>query len=95
MEQKKFTGTQKKNADHSFAVTAVHQFNDGTVKFNLVVDGFVTIYGCGIAEGQQGPFVTFPSRKGKDDRYWKHAFCAVPAEDVAKIVQQIDNELTK
>jgi len=35
---------------------------------------FLVIKGCKIMTGKNGEFVTGPSTKGKDDRYWNHTY---------------------
>jgi len=33
---------------------------------------FITIRGCRIVQGKDGPFISYPSRKGNDGKYWNH-----------------------
>lgn len=35
---------------------------------------FVEIKGCRIVQGKDGEFVAPPSTKGKNDKYWNHAY---------------------
>ncbi len=35
---------------------------------------FLEIKGCKIAEGRNGPFVSYPSRKQEDGKYWNHVW---------------------
>lgn len=93
MEQKKF-GTKKEVVKHSFTVDRVHVFEDGSVTFNMIVDNFVRIYGLRIYDGRDGkPFISFPSRKGKDDKYWNHAYCPLSPEDVDNIAAQVEERM--
>lgn len=79
---------------HKFGVERVHEFEDGSVSFNLVVDGIVTIYRCRICEGKEGkPFVAFPSRKDKDGRYWNHAYIKLDAAQTEDIVRLVEEQL--
>lgn len=49
-----------------------------------------TIYGCKLIEGSQGIFVSFPSRKGTDGKYYAHArFKNVPDPIVEAIADAI------
>ena len=49
-----------------------------------------TIYGCKLIEGSQGIFVSFPSRKGTDGKYYAHArFKNVPDNIVEAIADAI------
>jgi beta-galactosidase GanA len=39
------------------------------------------------------PFISFPSRKGKDDKYWNHVYCPLAAEDVEEIAKQVEERM--
>ena len=82
-------GTKKETQKNEIKVTRAHQFEDGLVTFDMTVNG-VTIYGNRIVEGSKGTFVSFPSRKGKDDKYYAHAFVQLSADDVKDIISQIE-----
>lgn len=57
---------------------------------DLEING-VTIYGCRFVEGSKGNFVSFPSHKGKDGKYYNYAYIKL---DEA-MIQLIDEELDK
>lgn len=44
---------------------------------------FLVIKGCKIVEGRNGPFVSWPSRKQDDGKYWNHVYAS---EGFAKAV---------
>ena len=49
-----------------------------------------TIFGCKLIEGSAGIFVSFPSRKGTDGKYYAHArFMYVPDSSVEAIADAI------
>lgn len=60
------------------------------VFMDLEING-VTIYGCRFVEGSKGNFVSFPSHKGKDGKYYNYAYIKL---DEA-MIQLIDEELDK
>jgi DNA-binding cell septation regulator SpoVG len=94
MEQQKKFGTKKELVKHSFTVERVHVFEDGSVTFNMVIDGYVRVYGLRIYDGRDGkPFISFPSRKGKDDKYWNHVYCPLSPEDVENIARQVEEQM--
>lgn len=94
MEQQKKFGTKKELVKHSFTVERVHVFEDGSVTFNMVIDGYVRVYGLRIYDGRDGkPFISFPSRKGKDDKYWNHVYCPLSPEDVENIARQVKEQM--
>ncbi len=35
---------------------------------------FLTIKGCKIIEGQNGPFISYPARKQGNGKYWNHVY---------------------
>ena len=72
-------------------VTRVNQVND-TVFFDMVVNG-VTIYGCKVVEGSKGDFISFPSHKGKDGKYYNHAWVKLSDDDSQKIIAQVEEKL--
>ena len=37
-------------------------------------DEFLSIKGCRIVDSQKGPFVSYPSRKQDDGKYWNHVW---------------------
>lgn len=54
-------------------VQNVKQWEDGGLTFTAIVNG-VTIYGLRVIETKDDWFVSFPSRKGSDGKYYKHVY---------------------
>ncbi len=76
-------------------VTRAHQF-DNSISFDVTLYGTVTIYGCTYrtykpkdSEEEKG-IIDFPSKKGKDDKWYKHAYFFVTDEMLASIESQIE-----
>lgn len=67
---------------------------NNTVSFDLTING-VTIYGCFVVEGEKGDFISFPSTKAKDGRYYNHAWCKLSDDDTKRIISMVENELNK
>lgn len=64
-----------------------------SITFDMVVAG-ITIYGCSYSAGKQADgtefaFVSFPQKKGKDDKYYNHVFFSVKEDTLAEIEKQI------
>ena len=96
MEQKqgRFGKKGEQNANHRFSVERVHKFDDGSITFNMMVDGFVQIYGCRIYDGKDGkPFISFPSRKGNDGKYWNHVYMKLSEDQTEEIAKQVEEKL--
>ena len=95
MEQR--FGTPKKSNRgpyHKFDVEHVHQFEDGTITFNMMVDDFVTVYGCRIYDGKDGkPFISFPARKGNDGKFWNIVYMKLSEDQTEEIAKQIEEKL--
>ncbi len=71
-------------------VTRAKQFKDGGVVFDMQVNG-VSIYGCRVIESKNGDFVSFPSYKASDGKYYSHAWVKLSDEDTKSIVKQVED----
>lgn len=69
-------------------VKRAQEFND-KIFFDMIVND-VTIYGCTLLEGKNGMFVSFPSKKGKNNKYYNFAYVDLSEADVSNIVAQIE-----
>lgn len=79
---------------HKLTVDRVHQFDDGSITFNMTVDGFVQVYGCRIYDGKDGkPFIRFPARKGSDAKFWNHVYMKLSEEQTEEIAKQVEEKL--
>lgn len=77
--------------DWQIAGARVWQREDGEVDitFTLIANG-VSIYGCRLVESNDGRlFVGFPARKGKDGKYYNHAFVRLDRETTDGIVNAV------
>lgn len=94
---KKAKAEAEKTAELQIEVTRTKDFSDdkGTcIAFDMTVNG-VTIYGNYYREGtdKKGSdyaMVAFPSRKGSDGKYYKHAFVKLSDADIDNISKQIE-----
>lgn len=90
--------TENKKAEipaDQIKVTRAHQF-DNSISFDVQLYGTITIYGCTYrtykpegADEEKG-IVGFPSRKGKDDKWYNHTYFFVTDEMLAAIEKQIE-----
>lgn len=72
-------------------VTRANQVND-TVFFDLELNG-VSIYGLKVVEGSKGDFISWPSHKGKDGKYYNYAWCKLSDEQQKEIIHQVEKML--
>lgn len=75
----------------SFNVSRVNQYKD-TVFFDLTING-IKIYGCTVVEGKKGDFISFPSKKGKDDKWYSIVYARLSSSDQEKILAEIEKQL--
>ena len=77
------------------AVRFVHQFDDGNVSFSLLVNG-VWISNMAIInsdKAKDGWFISFPSRKSADGKYYNYAYFFIDDATKAKIGEMVKQEL--
>lgn len=65
-------------------VQNVKQWDDGGITFTAIVNG-VTIYGLRVIETKDDWFVSFPSRKGNDGKYYKHVYFPI-TDDLKELI---------
>lgn len=68
-----------------YDIQNVREWKDGGITFTAIVNG-VYIYGMRIVETSNDWFVAFPSRKGSDGKYYKHAYFPID-EDVKALIK--------
>lgn len=88
VKTKKNNTINDKEEKKLIVVKRAKEFDNGIV-FDMIVND-VTIYNCRLVEGSKGTFVSFPSRKGKDNKYYAYAYAKLSKEDVDDIVDQIE-----
>ena len=64
----------------------------GTTFLDLEVNG-VKIYGCRYIEGKNGDFISFPSYKAKDGKYYNYAYVELDEAMINLIDKQLDKLL--
>lgn len=94
-------GIAKKKAEepkHSYDVEVkrVKELESGDIAFDMLVNG-ITIYGCiykeGEKDGNEYAFVSFPSRKGSDGKYYSHVYFRIEDDLLKDIQSQIESLL--
>ena len=71
--------------------------NECSIVFDMKVNG-VTIYGCWYRtgsdkKGEDYEMVSFPSQKGKDGKYYNHAYVQLQQSDIDFISSEIEKML--
>ena len=75
----------------SYDVTRANMVGE-TVFFDLVING-ITVYGCKVCERKNGDFISLPSRKGKDDKYYSIVYFRLSDEDQKIILDTVEKVL--
>jgi DNA-binding cell septation regulator SpoVG len=59
---------------------SIKWFDGQYPSFNIMLasaagkEPFLEIKGCKIVDGQKGPFISYPSRKMDNGKYWNHVY---------------------
>lgn len=90
----KKTNESNKAFEYDVKVVRAKEFDDGSVSFDLVVNG-INIYGLWYREytnkkGEEGSLISFPSKKGKDDKYYNHCWFPIDEDLKASIIKQLE-----
>lgn len=86
--------SNQKSILKDYSVDHVKMDSKDRVRFALTVNG-VTVYGCNVVEGENGDFISFPSYKGKDEKYYKHAYIPLTDKEQEDILLDVEKELNK
>lgn len=76
----------------SFTVSGVKEWRENDITFTLTVNG-VTIYNCRVACYGDTDFISFPSRKGSNDKYYNIAYVRLSKEDEEAILAEVERQL--
>ena len=84
------TTNRKQGNNIEFTVKNCREFADGGISFALVLmDGKITLYGCRVINGGEGEYISFPARKGKDEKWYNHYFVNFTKEETAEIINVV------
>ena len=76
----------------SFEIIKATNFSWGCA-FNMVLNG-VTIYNCTVATTKEGKnFISFPSRKGTDGKWYSYVYFRFSDEDMERILDAVAYKL--
>lgn len=92
---KKPEGNKKQNPNRppiTFEVKRSKIWSNGGVTADVEING-VTIYGCRVVEGANEDFLSFPSRKGNDGKYYSYAYIHLDAAEMKAIIAEIERQI--
>lgn len=93
---------QKENAqavaDYKISITRVKVWENGNISFDAIVND-IAIYGMQYItfqkDGEEKSFVSFPSRKGADGKYYNYVYFKITDELFAEIEKQITDKINE
>lgn len=88
------TTSETKTYNHEYTVRRAVQFANKDVLFDLTIDDF-TIYDCRVVEGKNGDFISLPSRKGKDGKYWGIVYKRFSQDETSLILDMVSAVLAE
>lgn len=68
------------------------EFKNGGISFDMKADG-VCYYNLSIVSGKESDFISEPSRKGSDDKYYKYYWLNLSQEMTDLIIDMVNNKL--
>lgn len=83
-------------AEEKIAITDLKVLRAKEYKNSCFIDlriNGVKIYGCRYVEGKNGDFISFPSYKGSDGKYYNYAWVDLDEASVSLIDEAIDKLL--
>ena len=80
----------------SFRVVDAREWESGDVSATIRLNG-ITIYNVRIMQTHDGnkEFLSFPSRKGNDGKYYPYVYAALSDADTEMIINAIDDRLSE
>ena len=84
-------GFGKNEVIKNIEVVKAHKYekdNQLTIFCDIKVDN-VVIYGCRFVTGAKGDFITFPSYKADNGKYYNYAWTSFTSDEVKEIEKQI------
>lgn len=94
MKKPEDKNSNQKSILKDYSVDRVKMDSKDRVRFTLTVNG-VTVYGCNVVEGKNGDFISFPSYKGKDGKYYNHVYIPLTDKEQEGILLDVEKELNK
>lgn len=80
----------------AFAVDSVNNYSDTVCFFNLWIKtaiGIMCVNGCKIISNDDGSFISFPSYKGSNDKYYNHCYAEISDEIKDQIIEAIESQI--
>lgn len=76
----------------SFEVSKVREVSKMGIMFTLELNG-VSINNCRVVEGKNGDFISFPSYKGSNDKFYNYVYFKFTNDDLNAILSEVEKQL--
>ncbi len=77
----------------SLVITRVHEGKrKGLIFFDMIING-ICINGMSVVPAEKGDFLSFPSYKGNDGKWYHHVWIDLSDADSAKILKLVQTKL--
>lgn len=84
---------QESAQEYKIEVTRARELESGDIALDLIVNG-VSIYGAFYVtrevDGKETSFLSFPSRKGSDGKYYKYVYFPMNDDQLAQLEKDIE-----
>lgn len=84
--------TKKGLKSFEFSITRAYEMKSGDILFDAVVNE-INLYGMAVKKGDKGEWVAMPSRKGNDDKYYKHFYLNLDEKQTDELIQAVFDKL--
>lgn len=73
-------------------ITRAYELKSGDILFDAIINE-ITLYGMGVKKSEKGDWISFPSRKGADDKYYKHFWLNLDEKQTDELIQAVFDKL--
>lgn len=73
-------------------VTRAYELKSGDILFDAVINE-IALYGMGVKKSEKGDWISYPSRKGQDDKYYKHFWLNLDEAQTDELIQAVFDKL--
>ena len=84
---------QHETQEYNIEVSRAKELESGDIALDLIVNG-VSIYGAFYVtrevDGKETSFLSFPSRKGSDGKYYKYVYFPMDDKQLAQLEKDIE-----
>lgn len=73
-------------------ITRAKEGTKGVVFFDMILNG-VHVYGMKVVSGKNGDFISWPSQKAENDKYYNYAWAPLSEDQQKGILMKVQDKL--